>query len=489
MVGPLQALLEQEKAAKQKLKDRRQVAVAAGYERRSLLEVKERAAAPKCSAARRDSIRNSREARRPLVPDGNSAGPGALIESLMKPTALYQMRAAEKRRSDAPMEEKKPEEPSGETEAQCRLKWDKFLRRNSAFQQNKEDYLEGERQKIQDQELQGCTFHPMKVESRRSSASSGSSGGRPGSMFERSQQMEERKQAKMQKMRQELVNREMAQCSFTPKILGSPREPTGLSNIGSRRSSFDAGGGYMPRTSGNWEAALGPADMANHPHRDWDCHANAASYEPSEGSECWEGSRDEEVSLGSGEHQEGFAAEDVTILPPSGGRTFQAWSSAPPSSVALAQTAPAQPASDEMTNDQFKVLRLEERRKLLEETLSPCKSPGVSSFAAALRMNASRRGPPAGSAGVAEAVERMEVLLDLSGNLSDLSDFDDEFDDEEKPVEEEDSKAWSDEEDGDIVLDLDNLEPIAEASVWGGKFKSEQLQSELPPTSPSRGGG
>lgn len=105
--------MEEEEALKRKLKGRRQDAVAAGYERRSLLESGDQLEAPKSSAARRDTIRNCREARRPSMPDGSSAGPSARIESLMKPTTANKMRSTDKRKTETPLEEKKTRRVAG----------------------------------------------------------------------------------------------------------------------------------------------------------------------------------------------------------------------------------------------------------------------------------------------------------------------------------------------------------------------------------------
>jgi len=464
-------MVEEERALKQKLQERRQIAVAAGYERRSLLESSAQEKAKKCSAARRDSIRSCREARRPSVPDGISSGPDARIDSLMRPTTAYQMRAAEKRKTDPgwpKQEEKKPEESAEEAEEQ-RKKWEKFHQRSSVFQQNREEFLEAERRKIEDQELEGCTFKPLKGKSLKSTAQPATSS--RSSLFERAQLMEAKKQERMMKIRQELIDKEMAQCSFQPKIIEFPaveRDPSASvgSCDGSRRSSFSSCGGERPYS------AAARRETASHlgPPR-YGYSANSVAYEASEGSEYWDGSRDEEASLAGGNQWH----EDVTILPPGAG-PIRTWPRAspevprPPNGSAASQSA--SPVFGERAAGQFKVSqRLQERRQLLQDTLSPGPdndSLTFSEFAAARQMSPSQCDRdsksvpvrPAGSAGVAEAVERMEALL-----CGDLSDFDDS------------SNEWEDE---------DDLGDSAEAPVLGGKTRKGIRQQ--PPSSPSRGG-
>lgn len=442
-------MVEEERALKQKLQERRQIAVAAGYERRSLLESSAQEKAPKCSAARRDSIRNCREARRPSLPDGSPVGPDTRIDSLMRPTTVYQMRAAEKRKTDPgwlKQEDKKPQESSEEAEEQ-RRKWEKFHQRSSVFQQNKEGFLEAERRKREDQELEGCTFKPLKGKSLKSASHAATSSG--SSLFERAQLMEAKKQERMMKMRQELFEKEMAPCSFQPKIIDFPvheRDPS--ASVGScdvsRRSSFSSCGGERSHS------LVGRR----------------------EGSEHWYGSRDEEAPLAGCSQWH----EDATILPRGAGPFPPLPSTSPeaprpPNGSVAVQSAPT--VISERAAEQFKVSqRSQERRRLLQDTLSPrphIESLTFSEFAAARQTSASQHGlvskpvpvQSAGSAGVAEAVERMEALL-----CGDLSDFDDS------------SNEWEDE---------DDLGDSAEALALEGRIRKGVCQE--PPSSPSCGGG
>lgn len=353
--------------------------------------------------------------------------------------------------------------------------------------------------------MEGCTFKPLKANTRKIFTPSGSNFRGSGTLFERAQLMEAKKQEKIQRIRQELFDKEMAQCSFTPQIIVlSPREREAdlgqWSSVDSRRDSASShaplnsyGADRAYSTPGWSEAAPQLVPSRCHPANASGGYARARRdnaygppYEASEGSEYWDGSRSEdvpsedvpseEVSLGSAEQ---IAADDLTILPP-GGRAFEAWPSEaasrpprPPSDGSGASQLSGQSTFDDRAAEQFKVLqRLQDRRRLLEDTLSPdasFPSPGVASFAAAYRVNGTQRdldskfarATPVASAGVAEAVERMEALL--SGDLSELDDS----------IESEDVDS------GDDVLG-------AEAPIWGGKLRNAN-RSQLP-SSPSRGG-
>merc|ERR1719498_1605219 len=223
--GPLQALLKEEEALKQQIKERGETAVAAGYERRSSLGSDQ---APKSSAARRDSIQSCREARRPSTSSGSVS---ANVESLIKPTLTSQMKTAQNRKSIAPVQEEKPELSPEEIEEQ-RQKWDHFHVRNSVFLQTKEKFIESQRLKREEQEMVGCTFRPQKSQAAATRAASS------GSMYDRAQRSEEKKQKRMAQLRQELFDREMAQCSFHPRISAAPER--GQSTGSSRRSSFSS---------------------------------------------------------------------------------------------------------------------------------------------------------------------------------------------------------------------------------------------------------
>jgi len=178
--------------------------------------------------------------------------------------------------------------------------------------------------------------------------------------------------------------------------------------------------------------------------------------EGSEGSELWDGEDAQEETLG---------AVDVTLrpLPSAPGRA--AASERPP-------RPPSQPAyvpkeeeehEEEEDNAQLKVLqRLQERRRLLEETLSP--DPASSrafTFGAAASKSGARFSGAEPAAAVAEAVNRMEALL-----MGGLSDFEGDSGDEDS--------------------DVDDFDGVP---VLGGKLQLVQSSLQLEgPVSVSRGG-
>jgi len=423
-----------------------------------------------------DSAQKAREARRASCPDASISGPtGARVENLMRPTAVSQQRVdiASDKRNGVPDESVVEKvEPAEETEEQ-REKWERFHHRSSVFQKDREKYLENLRKRQEAKELEGCTFKPAP---RRSAARVNSS-----SMFDRARQMEVKKQERMAKIRQELFDKEMAQCSFQPKIVAIAPD-RGFSDPGSRRPS--ASGGDRPSLSSRPSGIPQQGQYGSIRAMPRYGNRGAMAEDTSEGSEYWDGNDDlryDEVSQGSGA-QEDVYAEDVTILPTAGAKAPREALARPPLPPNYSD-APISAAEEEAR--QLKVMqRLQERRQLLEETLSPDKAPaapfnfgGAAQFSAAIRQrsasvceqephkdNMARRGS-APAAAVAEAVERMEGLL--NGNYSDLSDLSD----------------LEDSDPSDEEGEPDDFGDSAEAPVLGGK-----LRNANPRLSPTRGG-
>lgn len=336
--------------------------------------------------------------------------------------------------------------------------------------------------------MEGCTFKPAP---RRSQARANSS-----SMADRARQMEIKKQERMAKIRQELFDKEMAQCSFQPQIVsvssgarerGSDPSWRRLCASGGDRPSLASRPSGIPQSSqyrvgtSNWRAGSAPRQYGRG-------NGGAMGDASSEESEYWDGNdapRDEEVSVGSSLHEDVHSeAIDVTILP-----TGSTKSIARPPRVPSNSTAANSTTEDD--SERLKVFqRLQQRRQLLEETLSPDQAPpapfnfnGANNLSAAIRQRSASlcgqqshqdfgsRRSSAPAAAVAEAVERMEGLL--LGNYSDLSDLEDDGDlNEELNFDEET-------EDGE----LDCLGISAEAPVLGGK-----LPKANPRLSPTRGG-
>jgi hypothetical protein len=501
----LRKLFDEEEALKRQIKERGEDAVALGYERRSSLVSEQ---APKCSAARRDSIHNCREARRASAP--NVSGTESHIDSLIKPTVNYQVRAAEKRQSSAPVKQEKQQLTPEELEEQ-RQKLKEFHSRNSAFQQTKQRFLDTQRQKREEQEMVGCTFKPVQRVASTTSATF------PETMLERAQRAQAKKEAKLRKLRQEQFDKEMAQCSFRPVIHDPWTAERCPNTTDSRRSSFSScnsvsssrgysAARYAPPRSRSLGVSAGYA--ARH----------AVPYEASEASEYWSGSQDEAVSLGSVDHQDSFD-DEMTILPSSTNGTLESAGIGgvphrPPRMPGNTATPfdAAQAAFNERALEQLQSLqRMQERRQLLEETMTPTMtpqvtsfespsaasfevppsgvacfaaavrrascpgitdaSPGVASFAAAIRRNScqdttdSRRG----SAAVAEAVGRMEELLgdDLTIDLEDEWELDHDMMLDTRSVDEEDDISAAGE---DIEPDQDNLggspgEPLLKSNI------------------------
>lgn len=491
----LRALLEEEEALKQRIKDRGQSAVAVGYGRRSSLGSDE---VPKSSAARRDTIHSIREARRPSVSsDGSLSGTNSHLDALIKPTVTMQMRAAEKRQSIAPIVEEKPQLSPEELEEQ-RQTWEQFHHRNSAFQQTKDKFLDIARQKREEQEMRGCTFKPQRrsVSAVRAVSS--------GTMFDREQSAQIKKEQRLARLRQEKFDKEMAQCSFHPEIhLLAPREQV-PDTAGSRRSSFSSC--VSTSSSHRGYSSSQPAPLAA--SGSYAAIHAAQHYAASEGSEYYSNSRDEMMSQGSGDHQDSYDNADVTILPPGVGMPHGATTGAlqrPPKipGHSSSQANAAQAAFNERASEQLQALqRMQERKQLLEEAMTPdaasfaspsapsFASPGAASFAAAMRRGsttasstphfAQRR-----SAVVAGAVERMEALL--CGDLSiDVEHSDSEWDDQDEARLEEQRQGMIDAEDYSnySVLDPDDLGISPGAPLLKGKL-SESLRS---PSSPFHGG-
>lgn len=176
--------------------------------------------------------------------------------------------------------------------------------------------------------------------------------------------------------------------------------------------------------------------------------SHATSEETSSGSEYWEGNSD------SGDKENSL--HDITILPLGpGGAGKQGESPPRPPKLPGHNAGGGCRAFEEAR--QLKVMqRLQERRQLLQETLTP-----DDSSAAPFRFDGvvapKDIGPslgPSPAAAVAEAVERMEDLL--LGDFGDLSDLEDSSDDWQNG-DEEDEKSQS-----------DNLLASSEAPVWGG---------------------
>lgn len=421
-MGVLRALLDEEQALKEKLKERRQSAVASGLERRSLIE----------------SGKAKRDGRRASAPDATTSG--LLGSRIMRPTAASQQRkgtVGERRRTtgdivfgktgEAYVKEERPEEPE-ETEEQ-RQKWEKFHYKNSVFRQEREKHLDNMRQKRKEEEMEGCTFEPQKSSSCKSSARTGG----PSSMFERARQMEVRKQERMNKIRQELFDKEMAQCSFHPTIVGDMPEYPEI--VGDPALCVGSCGGRPPLPSGHAKLEAGYPKPDGRRYNSLMCGRRSSLRSVEETSECsseyWEGNadgQDEASSLAS--HEENDEEQRLKVMQ-----------------------------------------RLAERRRLLEETLSPdptsCQTPAFDFGEAALR-------GASPSVAVAAAVERMEGLL--LGDCGEGSDSEDS------------SGEWQDEADDDEeeVAELDGLGISVEALAIGGKHQKE-LRS--PCVSPSRGGG
>lgn len=332
-------------------------------------------------------------------------------------------------------------------------------------------------------------------------------------MFDRARQMEIKKQERMAKIRQELFDKEMAQCSFTPSIV---ERPSGVGDRGydpsSRRPSANGGdrhslmsrpsAGITHPQSGHF---ANPANVAGRQR----CNSaprygnrSGAENHSSEGSEYWDGDdegRDDEVSQGSDAREQLQAcsgeAADVTIMPMASASAKAAAMDRPPRAPNAATSAADEEAQ------QLKIMqRLQERRQLLEETLSPDRAhpaafnfAGAANFSAAIRQrsasfsgqgqDAARQDPlvarreSAPAVAVAEAVERMEGLL--LGNYGDLSDLDDSILSEEE----------DDYQNGDQDSELGELEEpeflSAEAPVLALGGKPDKV---FYPPSPTRGG-
>lgn len=358
----------------------------------------------------------------------------------MRPTAVSQLRQYEKRPS---VKEEKLEEPEFTEEQQS--KWDKFLHKNSVFAQQRETHLEDLRRKKEEQDIVGCTFEPQKLTGRKIAAPIPRS-----SLFDRARLMEAKKEARMAQIRQELFDKEMAQCSFHPNSRRPSSESAGecMPSLGHRPSmpsvayqdeapksnSYANGGGNLRRSSSL------PSGGARRSH--------ATPEETSSGSEYWEGNSD------GGDKEN--SQQELTILPVGpGGAGKQGESPPRPPKLPGHNAGGGCRAFEEAR--QLKVMqRLQERRQLLQETLTPDGSSPTR--AAPFRFDGivatKDIGPnlgPSPAAAVAEAVERMEDLL--LGDFGDLSDLEDSSD------EEEDDHSKS-----------DNLIVSSEAPVWGGNL-------------------
>jgi hypothetical protein len=513
----LRKLFDQEESLKQQIKERGEDAVALGYERRSSLVSEQ---APKCSAARRDSIHNCREARRATAP--SVSGADSHIESLIKPTVNYQVRAAEKRRNSAPVIEEKRQLTPEELEEQ-RKKLKEFHFRNSAFQRTKQRFLDTQRQKREEQEMVGCTFKPVQNVASTTSATF------PETMLERAQQAQAKKEAKLRKLRQEQFDKEMAQCSFRPTIHEPSAGERCPNTTDSRRLSFSSCNS-VSSSRGYSAARYAPPRSMSLGVSGGYAARHDVPYEESEASEYWSGSQDEAVSLGSADHQDSFD-DEMTILPSDSNGTLEARVGdvphRPPRMPGNTATPfdAAQAAFNERASEQLQSLqRMQERRQLLEETMTPTMTPqvisfespsaaffgtpsaGVASFAAAVRRNScpgitdaspgvasfaaairrsscqdttdSRRG----SAAVSEAVDRMEELLgdDLTIDLEDEWELDHDMMLDTRSVDEEDdiSEAGADSE-----PDQDNL-----AGSPGASLLKSNIIRQRQPSSPICGG-
>lgn len=235
-------------------------------------------------------------------------------------------------------------------------------------------------------------------------------------MFERTRQMENKKQERMQKIRQEMFEKEMSQCSFQPKIIGPGERGSEPRILGpdERRPSIsevqDMSSSRRPstRSSGDRQfiresqySAYSRQSMSNRPHVEQavqprpaaylgshachpaasqsDCASNPSIGETDEGSEYWDGSG---------------ATQGMPV-----------------------------------SNEEPEVVQqLQERRRLLEETLSPDPASNKRmSFGEALADHERQFGSAeklrlAPAAAVAEAVDRMEALLLGDYDFSDVED-------------------------------------------------------------------
>jgi hypothetical protein len=413
MVGPLQALLDEEVALKQKLKERSLSAVSVGYERRRALE-------------------SAKQSKR-----GIARVPSSRV---MRPTAVSQRRlelCAKRMVCDTSMKEAKPEEQ--EDTEQRRIKWERFHQRSFSFQHERERYIESLRQKKEEVELEGCTFEPQ---------TRGRSSLVCGSLFDRVRQMEDRKESRITEIRQELLDKEMAQCSFSPQIVPCPRgvgergnRPSSAANYsGTSASSKLQGGNKNPEHLGNIAYRAGGQEYGDgkditlkffndKPQASEHCaslklqgankkpehlghiadRAGGREYgdgkdithkffndkpqasEQCDGSEHWDGGSEscyEEGLLADSAREEG---SDVGLH-----RLHM-----------LSKGSTSLRSVDMAAEDLTLQKRLKERRRLLEETL--CPDTGDRGLDGALLQDRSSSSPPA--AAVMKAVERMETLL------------------------------------------------------------------------------
>jgi hypothetical protein len=413
-MGVLEALEEEERALKAKVKERAQAAVAAGYERRMMME--------------------SRKAQRPSSCTAKS----------FRPASSQQKQEME------------------DTE-EARVKWDGFLFKNDMFQLNREKHLADQRKKKEEQEVSGCTFKPQNPKGRRSSSNVRCAGG---TMFDRARHMEARKQERMNQIRQELERKEMSQCSFHPATIDRAGFERGtdqcsrLQSVPNRPPTAGRPPAKLVRPShsarrpkGRYASSMGRPDLARNGY------AARSAEESSEAS----GTYDDMSSY------DGDTASDITTLRPG------AYSSAEAGYIEVPEGGIGE-AYDESPDDLVILQRLQQRRRLLEETLSPDPA-SINNFEfgevvgngeSAQSISDKLRSSPA--AAVAQAVQRMEALL-LGGDC--------DFSDDEESEEESAGGV----EDG---MSQSNDWPTS-ANAMEGKLRS--ASRPRPPASPSRGGG
>mmetsp|Transcript_93906 Transcript_93906/g.166153 ORF Transcript_93906/g.166153 Transcript_93906/m.166153 type:complete len:619 (-) Transcript_93906:112-1968(-) len=236
--GPIQALLEAEKKQKKEMRERQNSVVAQAAARRSSLQGLDPEATlrePVVAAASLQRRASSSSARVSV------SGINSQVEVLARPTESSKIRksianqdlqqaqqAAARRQSlrigpeavNAIMASAEaPKVAEAEETEEQKQKWDNFHRRSSAFLESKSKQLEVLKKKQEQQQIQGCTFEPNADKPNRKRPGRVSQQRPSGSMYERSLEAEARKEERLRKRRQEMYDKEMAQCSFHPKVV------------------------------------------------------------------------------------------------------------------------------------------------------------------------------------------------------------------------------------------------------------------------------
>lgn len=340
--GPLQALYEDQRALNVKIKERGQAAVSEAHERRSSLR------APQHNISRRDSCREELS-----VPVSSPR-----LQSLLRPTETSQKRKSVFEAAAGLREElvksEKPTEPEDTEEEKVR--WENFHHKNSVFQSDRARYLDTLRRKKAQDEVAECTFEPPRrvTKNRPQGLSSGS-------IYDRTMAMEAKKEQRMQRIRQELIDKEMAQCSFKPSLGSGGSRPShdgGISSgaQGQRRASYTSSAPSRPSCDLTTASRRGHYSEIHRPSLDMESYSDRQRSTPkspaekynipliplgdrsqlyvndssthqrgaianiagsdSDDSEYWDGAEDdynEQNSLGSAAHLGG----DFTLSPPS----------------------------------------------------------------------------------------------------------------------------------------------------------------------------